>query len=176
MNRLAIVGAGLLSIAGFAGAASAGDVPARAYTKAPTMVETAYNWSGLYIGIEGGGDWGWSQHYQNDPAASAANVNPGGRGGGPPGRGGGLVPGPPLLGLAQTGGIDLNGALLGGRLVTTISSATTLSSASKTIFRGQTIRAAQTSFRRSLPRKCFRPARHGSTRCEVELVMPGIGC
>ncbi|MGA2997606.1 outer membrane protein [Bradyrhizobium sp.] len=44
--------------------ASAADLPARApaYSKAPAIVEAAYDWSGFYIGINGGGgtsrfDW-----------------------------------------------------------------------------------------------------------------------
>jgi outer membrane immunogenic protein len=55
MHRFAIVGAGLLSIVGFAGVASAADLPARTYTKAPTFVAPIYDWSGFYLGINGGG-------------------------------------------------------------------------------------------------------------------------
>ncbi|SDS33848.1 outer membrane protein [Bradyrhizobium canariense] len=55
MQRFAIIGAGLLSITGFAGAASAADLPARTYTKAPTIVAAVYDWSGFYIGLNGGG-------------------------------------------------------------------------------------------------------------------------
>jgi outer membrane immunogenic protein len=55
MRRFAIIGAGLLSIAAFAGAASGADLPARIYTKAPAMVAPVYDWSGLYIGLNGGG-------------------------------------------------------------------------------------------------------------------------
>jgi len=55
MHRFAIVGAGLLSIAGFSGAASAADLPARTYTKAPAFVAPIYDWSGFYIGLNGGG-------------------------------------------------------------------------------------------------------------------------
>jgi len=43
----AIVGVGV-------GAASAADMPAKAYTKAPPLV-TMYDWSGFYIGLNGGG-------------------------------------------------------------------------------------------------------------------------
>jgi outer membrane immunogenic protein len=40
-------------------AASAADLPARTYTKAPPPpVVAAYDWSGFYIGIDGGGGWG----------------------------------------------------------------------------------------------------------------------
>ena len=55
MKRFAIVGAGLLSIAGFASAASAADLSGRPYTKAPAMVAPIYDWSGFYIGLNGGG-------------------------------------------------------------------------------------------------------------------------
>jgi outer membrane immunogenic protein len=55
MNRLFVVGAGLLSIVGFPGAASAADLPARTYTKAPPIAAPIYDWSGFYIGINGGG-------------------------------------------------------------------------------------------------------------------------
>jgi outer membrane immunogenic protein len=44
------------AIAGI-GAASAADLPARTYTKAPPMVDPAYNWSGWYVGVNVGGDW-----------------------------------------------------------------------------------------------------------------------
>jgi outer membrane immunogenic protein len=41
------------------GAASAADLPARTYTKAPAMVDPGYNWTGFYIfGGGGGGIWG----------------------------------------------------------------------------------------------------------------------
>ena len=47
---------------GLSGMASAADLPARTYTKAPPIVEAAYDWSGFYVGINGGGatsnfDW-----------------------------------------------------------------------------------------------------------------------
>ena len=35
--------------------ASAADLPARAYTKAPAAVAPIYNWGGFYIGVNGGG-------------------------------------------------------------------------------------------------------------------------
>jgi len=55
MHRLAAVGAGLLSIAGFTGAASAADLPARSYSKAPGIVAAVNDWSGFYVGLNGGG-------------------------------------------------------------------------------------------------------------------------
>src|ERR1700761_1939217 len=47
---------------GLSGMASAADLPARTYTEAPEYVQAAYDWSGFYIGINGGGatsrfDW-----------------------------------------------------------------------------------------------------------------------
>jgi outer membrane immunogenic protein len=35
--------------------AAAADLPARTYTKAPPFVEPIYDWSGFYIGVNGGG-------------------------------------------------------------------------------------------------------------------------
>ena len=55
MNRFALVGAALLSIAAFAGAASAADLAARPYTKAPAMIPALYDWTGFYVGVNGGG-------------------------------------------------------------------------------------------------------------------------
>jgi outer membrane immunogenic protein len=55
MRRFAVVAFGLVAVAGFAGAASAADLPVKAYTKAPAVVAPIYNWAGLYIGIDGGG-------------------------------------------------------------------------------------------------------------------------
>jgi outer membrane immunogenic protein len=56
MRRLAVAGAAALSVAAFANGASAADLPM--YTKAPpVMVAPVYNWSGFYIGANGGGAW-----------------------------------------------------------------------------------------------------------------------
>jgi outer membrane immunogenic protein len=75
-------------------AVSAADLPARTYTKAPVAVAPVYSWTGCYIGIEGGGVWGRSQHYAADPADIAAGV----------------------FGFPQTGGIDPSGGIVGGTL------------------------------------------------------------
>jgi outer membrane immunogenic protein len=64
MNRLTTLAAAALAV-GAAAPALAADLPARApatYTKAPAVVQAAYDWSGFYIGINGGGaignvDW-----------------------------------------------------------------------------------------------------------------------
>lgn len=51
------------------GAASAADLPARTYTKAPPLVSPAYNWTGFYIGVNAGGH----QSRDSDPAAFLTN-------------------------------------------------------------------------------------------------------
>jgi outer membrane immunogenic protein len=56
MKRLLLAGVAALSVAT---AASAADMQARPYTKAPpAVVSPAYNWSGFYIGAMGGFGWG----------------------------------------------------------------------------------------------------------------------
>src|SRR5580692_9603916 len=55
MRRFATVGTGLFFAAALSGAAHAADLPARTYTKAPPMAAPVYDWSGFYIGINGGG-------------------------------------------------------------------------------------------------------------------------
>jgi outer membrane immunogenic protein len=57
MRNLAIGAVGMAAM-GIAGAASAADLPARAYTKSapPAYVAAVYDWSGFYIGVNGG--WG----------------------------------------------------------------------------------------------------------------------
>jgi outer membrane immunogenic protein len=42
-------------MAALSGAASAADIPAKIYTKAPVLVTPVYNWTGFYIGLDGGG-------------------------------------------------------------------------------------------------------------------------
>ncbi len=43
------------SMLAFVASASAADLAARPYTKAPPMVAAVYDWSGFYIGVNGGG-------------------------------------------------------------------------------------------------------------------------
>jgi outer membrane immunogenic protein len=49
---------GLVAL-GMASSALAADLPARTYTKAPAAMATIYDWSGFYIGANGG--YGWSR-------------------------------------------------------------------------------------------------------------------
>ncbi len=63
MKKLLLVTTAAIAL-GAAAPAAAADLPARApaYSKAPAIVEAAYDWSGFYVGINGGGatssiDW-----------------------------------------------------------------------------------------------------------------------
>jgi outer membrane immunogenic protein len=60
MKRATILAAAAIAV-GAAAPAVAADLPARApatYTKAPAIVQAAYDWSGFYVGINGGGATG----------------------------------------------------------------------------------------------------------------------
>ncbi len=59
MKRLFLAGVGLLALAG---AAAAADLPPGPgpYYKAPAYLPPAYNWSGFYLGVNGGGGFGTS--------------------------------------------------------------------------------------------------------------------
>src|ERR1700722_19847592 len=56
MQRVVILAAGLVSIAGVA-TANAADLPARAPApyRAPPPIAQIYNWGGFYVGVNGGG-------------------------------------------------------------------------------------------------------------------------
>jgi outer membrane immunogenic protein len=55
MKKLLLVTAGVIAL-GAAAPAAAADLPARTYSKAPAMVAAPYyDWSGFYLGINGGG-------------------------------------------------------------------------------------------------------------------------
>jgi outer membrane immunogenic protein len=54
MKKLLLATASLVAL-GAAAPAVAADLAARPYTKAPPMVQAIYDWSGFYIGINGGG-------------------------------------------------------------------------------------------------------------------------
>jgi outer membrane immunogenic protein len=68
----------LLGIAGviaLAAPASAADLAARPYTKAPAMIAAVYDWSGFYIGANGG--WGSSHKCWDDVAGGTFNGSDG---------------------------------------------------------------------------------------------------
>jgi outer membrane immunogenic protein len=55
MRKIWLCSVGLVAL-GMAAPAFAADLPARTYTKAPVMIPALYDWSGWYVGINGG--WG----------------------------------------------------------------------------------------------------------------------
>src|SRR3981081_1528455 len=58
MKKLLLGTVGLAAL-GMAAPASAADLAARPYTKAPPpMMAALYDWSGFYLGVNGGGGWG----------------------------------------------------------------------------------------------------------------------
>ena len=59
MKKVLLVTASLIAL-GAAAPAVAADLAARPYTKAPAMVAAVYDWSGFYIGANGG--WGSSRN------------------------------------------------------------------------------------------------------------------
>jgi outer membrane immunogenic protein len=60
-----------VALVAFAAPAAAADLAARPYTKAPTMIAAVYDWSGFYIGANGG--WGSSRKcYTNTAIAGVA--------------------------------------------------------------------------------------------------------
>ena len=59
MKKVLLVTASLIAL-GAAAPAVAADLAARPYTKAPAMIAAAYDWSGFYIGANGG--WGSSRN------------------------------------------------------------------------------------------------------------------
>ena len=70
MKTILLGAAGLIALS-LSAPATAADLAARPYTKAPPMIAAIYDWSGFYIGINGGGG---SAHkcwdlIQNGPAA-----------------------------------------------------------------------------------------------------------
>ncbi len=56
MKKFLLATVGLVAL-GIAAPASAADLAARPYTKAPPPVVAIYDWSGFYIGANGGGGW-----------------------------------------------------------------------------------------------------------------------
>jgi outer membrane immunogenic protein len=65
---LAVAAGVILSV----GSASAADLPAKVYTKAPPPVPM-YNWTGCYIGAVAGGEWGTSRSVSNGTNNGVAN-------------------------------------------------------------------------------------------------------
>ena len=71
MKKVLLVTASLIAL-GAAAPAVAADLAARPYTKAPPMIAAVYDWSGFYIGANGG--WGSSRNcWDFLPVAAVAN-------------------------------------------------------------------------------------------------------
>jgi outer membrane immunogenic protein len=72
MKRVVLVSVGMLTMA-LAGGAVAADLPRQAAmpAKAPAYMAPIYNWSGLYLGLNGGGAWGHSRW--TDSAGTTGN-------------------------------------------------------------------------------------------------------
>ena len=72
--KIWLIGTVLLAmVAG--GSAFAADLPAAPYVKAP-VAPPIFSWTGCYLGIEGGGSWGRSQHTAVNPPNPALNGLP----------------------------------------------------------------------------------------------------
>lgn len=72
MKKIALATTALFVLS--AGAASAADLAARPYTKAPPPIVSVYNWTGFYIGVSGGGGWGRTDwQYNTIPASPSTN-------------------------------------------------------------------------------------------------------
>jgi outer membrane immunogenic protein len=66
MRKFLLGTVGLVALG--AAPALAADLPARTYTKAPAYVAAVYDWTGFYIGINGG--WGQSRDQRLDPTGA----------------------------------------------------------------------------------------------------------
>ncbi len=60
MKRSLFACAGALALASLVGTATAADLSRPMYSKAPPMAAPFYNWTGFYLGVNGGGAWGSS--------------------------------------------------------------------------------------------------------------------
>jgi outer membrane immunogenic protein len=72
MKRIAIVAAAVSFL--FTGAASAADLAARPYTKAPPLAAPAFSWTGFYVGGFVGGAFADSQSVVSDPCGPVGVV------------------------------------------------------------------------------------------------------
>lgn len=76
MKNILLAGVSIIALG--ATAANAADMPRRVVTKAPPVVyEPVYNWSGLYIGINGGGGWGDTNESGPFSVGSGHNISGG---------------------------------------------------------------------------------------------------
>jgi outer membrane immunogenic protein len=74
MKKVLLASAGILALAATTMSANAADLPARMPAKAPAYVAPQlYNWTGFYVGINGGGGWGRSDF--SGPAFPSGSFN-----------------------------------------------------------------------------------------------------
>src|SRR6267154_700305 len=73
MKKILLVTASLIALGAVAPAVAA-DLAARPYTKAPAMIAAVYDWSGFYIGANGG--WGSSRNCYTNTAVLGVAVPP----------------------------------------------------------------------------------------------------
>src|ERR1700681_2595359 len=78
MKKFLLATVGVMALAA---PAAAVDLPARTYTKAPAYIAAVYDWSGFYIGANGG--WGSSRDSWNSvaPFPVGSEGSPNGNGG-----------------------------------------------------------------------------------------------
>ena len=89
MRRFRCTALAAVAVIGFASVASAADLPVKGPVYSAPLF-AAYNWSGFYLGIEGGAAWGRSQFTSADPSFG--------------------------LGLPITNPFDIRGGLFGGTI------------------------------------------------------------
>src|ERR1700748_3425070 len=85
MKKFLLGTVGLIALGMASAPASAADLAARPYTKAPPMVAAVYDWSGFYIGINGGGGSAhscWDQLVPSGVLSQGCNNSTGGTVGG----------------------------------------------------------------------------------------------
>ncbi len=70
MKKILLASASLFALGAFA-PATAADLAARPYTKAPIAAAAVYNWTGFYLGVVGGGAW---EDASTDPKMSGGFV------------------------------------------------------------------------------------------------------
>ena len=76
MKRALLIALGLVTLAALP--ASAADLGRRPLpTKAPVMAEPVWNWTGFYIGVNGGAGWARSEHFTNVASTGLFNQNGG---------------------------------------------------------------------------------------------------
>jgi outer membrane immunogenic protein len=73
MKRILLASVGLLALG--VASASAADIQRRVAPSAPVYVAPVYNWTGFYVGINGGGGWGHSDF--SAPFSGSSNTSGG---------------------------------------------------------------------------------------------------